>query len=206
MIRLATSVSYEPKDFASLRGLKGIPDALVEAHLKLYEGYVKGINALRDRLEKNEIGTPEWSEIMRRTGFEINGMRLHELYFDNLKPEGEPPSKGMEGAFSATWRSFDRWKDEFRALGSLRGVGWVILYRDRETGRLSNHWIGLHEEGHPVGFAPLLVMDLWEHAFTGMERERYVEAFLSNVDWAEVERRMIDSKPRNATGLVGSLA
>ncbi len=75
-------------------------------------------------------------------------------------------------------------------MGLMRGVGWVILYRDPVTGSLSNHWIGLHEEGHPAGFTPLLVMDVWEHAFTGLERPKYVEAFLANADWSRVETRL----------------
>ena len=178
------------RDFSAVRGLVGIPDGLVQAHLKLYEGYVRNYALLRERLAALPAGTPEWAELHRRVGFEINGRRLHELYFDNLAPGGKPPSGAVRDALSAGWPSFEAWREEFRAMGGIRGVGWVILYRDPVTGTLANHWIGLHEEGHPAGFSPLLVMDVWEHAFTGIERPKYVEAFLANADWSRVERRL----------------
>jgi superoxide dismutase, Fe-Mn family len=181
---------YALRDFSKVRGLKGIPDALVEAHLKLYAGYVKNMNLLRERLGALSPGSPEFSELHRRVGFEINGMRLHELYFENLSPGGGPPGAAARDALSKHWGSTEAWRKEFAGIGSMRGVGWAILYQDPATGALSNHWIGLHEEGHPAGFRPILVMDVWEHAFTGMERPAYVEAFLANAHWEEAERRL----------------
>ncbi len=178
------------RDFDALRGLKGLPDALVAAHVGLYQGYVKNLNLLRRRLREHPPGAPEWAELQRRVGFEINGMRLHELYFENLSPAGGTPSRALAAALAASWGSFEAWRAEFAALGLMRGVGWAILYRDPATGRLSNHWIGLHEEGHPAGFSPILVMDAWEHAFAGMERVRYVDAFLENAGWERAERRL----------------
>ena len=182
--------AYAARDFSGLKGLSGIADGLVQAHLKLYEGYVRNLNLIRDRSASLKAGSLEWNELQRRVGFEINGMRLHELYFENLVPGGLAAGGAVADAFAGSWPSMDAWREEFAAMGTMRGVGWVILYRDPATRRLSNHWIGMHEEGHPAGFAPLLVMDLWEHAFTGMERPKYIEAFLSNVDWSRVERRL----------------
>jgi Fe-Mn family superoxide dismutase len=187
---MTATMEYPVRDFGRVRGLKGIPDPLVEHHLKLYAGYVKNLNLLRRRVPAAEPGTPEFSELHRRVGFEVNGMRLHELYFENLSPAGGAPDSGLRSALSVGWGSVDAWRQEFVAVGAMRGVGWAILYRDPADGRLSNHWIGLHEEGHPAGFAPILVMDVWEHAFTGMERPKYIEAFLENVDWERVERRL----------------
>jgi Fe-Mn family superoxide dismutase len=179
------------RSYPGLRGLKGIPDALVEHHLRLYAGYVRSLNLLRTRLESAAPGTPEFAELHRRTGFEINGARLHELYFGNLSPGGGGLAGSVRERLAAGWGSADRWRAEFAAMGAMRGVGWVVLYEDPEDGRLSNHWIGLHEDGHPAGFRPILVMDVWEHAFTGMERPAYVEAFLANVDGEAVERRLL---------------
>jgi hypothetical protein len=85
------------------------------------------------------------------------------------------------------------------AVAQLRGVGWAILYQDPAGGRLSNHWINLHEEGHPPGFTPLLVMDVWEHAFAGMNRSSYIAAFFKNLRWDCVEARgagALGSRPR----------
>jgi Fe-Mn family superoxide dismutase len=75
-------------------------------------------------------------------------------------------------------------------MGQIRGVGWVILYRDPVASQLSNHWISIHEQGHPAGFIPLLVMDMWEHAYSGMERSRYIEALFDNIHWERVEQRV----------------
>jgi Fe-Mn family superoxide dismutase len=182
--------TYRPRDFSTLVGLKNIPDPLVDAHLRLYEGYVKNTNLLSRRLKEVESGSPEWSEMTRRIGFEVNGMRLHELYFDNLSPRSPGPSSALRERMGGAWDSFREWESEFRAMGRMRGVGWVILYRDPVAGRLSNHWITLHEVGHPAGFTPLLVMDVWEHAYGGMDRSRYIDAFFENIHWSQVEDRL----------------
>jgi Fe-Mn family superoxide dismutase len=181
---------YAEKDLSALRGLKNLPDSLIEAHLKLYSGYVKNTNLLREHLATAELGSPEWSEMQRRMGFELNGLRLHELYFENLCSGGTAVSQGTTDLLGESWKSFDGWEQDFRAMGAMRGVGWAILYRDPVTERLSNHWITLHQDGHPAGFTPILVMDVWEHAFTGMERARYLDAFFANVNWDEVEGRL----------------
>lgn len=181
---------FREEHYGNLKGLKDIPDALMEAHLKLYSGYVKNLNRLNHGLANTEPGTPEWSEMQRRVGFELNGVRLHELYFENLSPGGGASSRDTDATLSESWGSRSAWEMEFRSIGAMRGVGWAILYRDPFTHRLSNHWIDLHQNGHPAGFRPILLMDLWEHAFTGMERERYIDAFFANLDWEEVDARL----------------
>lgn len=181
---------YSEKDYGALRGLRNLPDALIEAHLKLYAGYVKNTNKLRQEISGVESGSAAWAEMQRRVGFELNGIRLHELYFDNLVPGGSTPSRTLATALGEAWQSFDAWMREFRAIGMMRGIGWAILYRDPVTQRLSNHWITLHQDGHPAGFRPILVMDVWEHAYTGLERGPYIDAFFANVHWDEVEARL----------------
>jgi Fe-Mn family superoxide dismutase len=186
----APAREYVEKDFSDLRRLKDIPDSLIETHLKLYSGYVKNTNLLRRTLAATQPGSLEWSEMQRRMGFELNGLRLHELYFENLHPGGAAVSRGTTELLGDSWKNSDAWEREFRALAAMRGVGWAILYRDPITQQLSNHWISLHQDGHPAGFTPILVMDLWEHAFTGMERARYIQAFFENLNWIEVEGRL----------------
>jgi Fe-Mn family superoxide dismutase len=186
----AHSKEYRAEDYGDLRGLRNIPDALIEAHLKLYSGYVHHLNLLRQQIAGAELGKPEWVEMQRRLGYEMNGMRLHELYFENLCAGGATPSRDVTELLGESWGSFDAWSREFRAIGMMRGVGWAILYRDPLTQRLSNHWITLHQDGHPAGFTPILAMDVWEHAFTGMERERYLDAFFANLNWDEAESRI----------------
>jgi len=96
---------------------------------------------------------------------------------------------------SEVYSSIEVWKNDFTKVGAMRGVGWAILFQDPFTKTLSNHWISSHEEGNVAGFAPILVMDVWEHAFLldykPSERAKYIEAFFSNIDWAAVEARLL---------------
>jgi len=193
---------YAEKNFTHLKNLTGISDKTLEIHLGLYGGYVKNTNILNEKvielIETGKSGTPEYSELKRRYGFEYNGMRLHEYYFGNLKAGGSgdlKESSVLGETISGVYSSIDVWKNDFIKVGSMRGVGWAILFQDPITKTLSNHWISLHEEGNIAGFAPILVMDVWEHAFLldykPAERSKYIEAFFSNIDWAAVESRLI---------------
>lgn len=176
------------------RGLEGFSEEQLEQHWKLYEGYVENVNKLDSALGElaaaRRFGA-EFSELKRRLGFEYDGMILHEHYFGILKPRQRAPGPDstFAQALKPSFKGFDAWKEEFTAMGVMRGVGWVILYCDPQSGRLSNHWIGLHEVGHPAGFAPVLVMDVWEHAYMvdrgASGRKEYVAAFLKNVDWGK---------------------
>lgn len=183
-------MEYAVRSFPNARGLGGIPDALVEAHLKLYAGYVNNVNLLRRRLAGMQPGGPEWAEMNRRLGFEINGMRLHELYFEALSPAAGDPARAVRGALARRWGSVEGWRSEFVEMGKMRGIGWVITYLDPRAEQLDNHWIELHQDGHPAGFVPIVVMDVWEHAYTGMERPAYIDAFLRNVDWSVIGGRL----------------
>ena len=195
--------TYKPRSF-DLSGLDGISDQTLEMHFKLYEGYVTNTNTLTERIgtiladgavDQEEM--PAYSELTRRLGFEYNGMVLHEYYFENMKRQGggdaDRGSK-FRAAVERSYPSYDIWKTDFVGIGKMRGVGWAICLLDPSAGTVSNHWITLHETGNVAGFLPLLVMDVWEHAFLldykPAERPKYIEAFLSNVDWDAVEKRM----------------
>jgi Fe-Mn family superoxide dismutase len=196
-------ITYKPKQF-NLSGLNGISDKTLEMHFKLYEGYVKNTNTLNEkiagfwkegRVDQEEM--PDYSELTRRLGFEYNGMVLHEHYFENMKKGATGDAPKTSSFFKAAERSFggfEIWKREFASIGNMRGVGWAICYEDPATGYLSNHWITLHEVGNVAGFIPVLVMDVWEHAYLldykPADRPKYIEAFFSNVDWAVAEGRL----------------
>ena len=195
--------TYTPKSFDHLRGLTGLSDAQVTEHLDLYAGYVKQVNALVQELsemraDRGESGKDfSLAEGTRRLAYEYNGMVLHELYFSNLKPGGEArPSdrQALGRALAESFGSVDHWQENFQAIGGMRGIGWVILYEDPVNGRLMNQWISLHQDGIPARWKPILVMDVWEHAFMrdykATEKAKYIEAFFRNVDWQMVERRL----------------
>jgi Fe-Mn family superoxide dismutase len=196
---------YKARQF-DLSGLTGISDKTLEMHFKLYEGYVKETNNLTNRITEfikdanvDQEEMPAYSELTRRLGFEYNGMVLHEYYFENMKKGGGTgdPAKTSKFAKAAeeTFGSYEIWKADFVGIGKMRGVGWAICYENPANGRLSNHWITLHETGNVAGFKPVLVMDVWEHAFLldfkPAERPKYIEAFFSNIDWTVVGNRLV---------------
>jgi Fe-Mn family superoxide dismutase len=196
-----TQQSYAAKKF-DLAGLQGISDQTLQVHFGLYEGYVKNTNLLNEQIaEQIKAGTaaganPHFAELTRRLGFEYNGMRLHEYYFGNMtKSAGAAPAAAVNDAFAASFGDFETWKKDFTATGAMRGVGWAIAYQDPWTGRISNHWVTLHEDGNVAGFNPILVMDAWEHAFLldykPAERGKYIESFFANVDWKVAESRLL---------------
>lgn len=206
--------SYKPSQF-DLSGLNGISDQTLEMHFKLYEGYVTNTNLLTEKISemfKSGQGTPAdfpaYSELTRRLGFEYNGMVLHEYYFGNMKRGGGAgdPDKGSAfyKAAEASCGGYDTWKADFVSVGKMRGVGWAVCYQDPATGQLSNHWITLHEINNIAGFTPVVVMDVWEHAFLldykPAERPKYIEAFFSNIDWDVVEARLNAAKATRAIG------
>jgi Fe-Mn family superoxide dismutase len=205
---MASMDSYKARQF-NLSNLKGISDETLEMHFKLYEGYVKETNKLNEKISEFVRGGKvdqdefaEYSELNRRLGFEYNGMVLHEYYFDNLKAGGGTGDPNNTSAFrrsaEQSFGSYDIWKAEFVGIGKMRGVGWAICYQNPTNGALSNHWITLHETGNVAGFTPVLVMDVWEHAFIldykPADRPKYIEAFFSNIDWKVLEQRLQHQK------------
>jgi superoxide dismutase, Fe-Mn family len=189
---------YTANDFKKLLGMSGFSETLLTNHFTLYQGYVKNTNTLGANIDAlfkaGKSDTPEYAELQRRFGFEWNGMRLHELYFGNLGGSGVPIAGGnLEKKLVEACGSLEAWEKDFRATGSMRGVGWVVLYEDTQTGAIFNTWINLHETGHLAGCAPILVMDVWEHAFMidyGLKRASYIDAFFKNIDWAACEKRL----------------
>lgn len=192
-------MEYSQKTFDNLSNLEGFSDKQIEVHQKLYAGYVTNTNnlvkKLREMVSSGNVGTPEFNEISRRLGWEFNGMRLHEYYFGNMKSNGgsEMPAGNLRSEIEKTWGSYANWENEFKKLGAVRGIGWVVLYKDETNGALYNFWIGDHHEGHLAGATPILVMDVWEHAYTvdwmATERPKYIDTFFKNIDWDVVGSR-----------------
>ncbi len=188
--------AYQAKTF-TLGTLEGLSQKQIDEHLKLYAGYVKNVNALTDRVKvlkaDSAANALELSELTRRFGFEFNGMRLHEYYFSQFeKAQGDAGSK-VKDACAAQWGSMDAWMAEFKAMGLMRGIGWVLMVRDEVTGNLHNIWVSDHEIGNLAGQKVLLAMDMWEHAFLldylPAGKKDYIEAFFKNLNWNVVESR-----------------
>ena len=196
-------MKYDVQEHLKPRGLTGISDAQIEQHWDLYEAYVKNTNELLEEIETAEHGSRVWGELKRRLGFEFNGMVLHEYYFANLAARAAlSPGSELAAALAAGWGDIAAWREDFTQTAAMRGVGWVILYHDPLTGRLFNWWVSDHEVNHPAGLHPLLVLDVFEHAWMvdsgAGEKGKYVKAFLENVSWEIVEQRFKDSAKRMA--------
>ncbi len=191
-------MAYAAKDYGGLIGMEGFSEILLNNHFTLYQGYVTNTNKLLDSLaamlKEGKVATPEYAELKRRLGFEFNGMRLHEYYFENLGGKDPLDKSGKLGKkLAEEFGSYEDWEKDFRATATMRGIGWAILYQDNVTGRFLNQWINEHETGHPAGCTPLLVLDVFEHAFMidyGLKRADYIEVFFNNINWSEVEARL----------------
>ncbi|HEY6586461.1 MAG TPA: Fe-Mn family superoxide dismutase [Candidatus Methanoperedens sp.] len=185
-------MAYEAKNFESLLGTKGFSDQLLKNHFTLYQGYVTNTNKVADAVsamaKEGKTTTPEYAELKRRFGWEFNGMRLHEYYFDNMIKGGKVIDKNtnLYKKIVADFGSYENWEKDFKATGAMRGIGWVILYYDGTEGRLFNTWINEHDAGHLSGAKPLIVMDVFEHAYMidyGLKKADYIEAFFKAIDW-----------------------
>ena len=191
-------MAYTAKDYGSLVGMDGFSETLLTNHFTLYQGYITNTNKLMDllatMLKEGRMGTPEYAELKRRFGFEFNGMRLHEYYFENLGGQKalDKPGK-LAKNLAEDFGSYEAWERDFKGTATMRGIGWTILYQDNMTGKLFNQWINEHETGHPAGCIPILVIDVFEHAFItdyGLKRANYIDAFFKNINWSVVAGRL----------------
>lgn len=194
---------FKPKDYSHLIGMPGFSNYALNTHFTLYHGYVKNANLLLDKLRKlSELGqqkTPEYAEMKRRLGWEFDGMRLHELYFENLGgTEPLPSSSTLYQSIEKNFGSYDHWKEDFIGTGLMRGIGWAVLYQDPISGALVNTWINEHDLGHLAGGTPLLIMDVFEHAYMpdySLDRAKYIDAFFKNINWKPVNQRYQAANP-----------
>lgn len=192
------TMAYVAKDYSKLLGMEGFSDTLLKNHFTLYQGYVTNTNKVLDTLDamlkEGKTGTPEFSELKRRLGWEFNGMRLHEYYFENLGgKDGINKDGKLAKKINESFGSYEAWEKDFKGVGTMRGIGWAVLYQDLTNGRLINFWINEHDVSHPSGCNPILIMDVFEHAFMidyGLKRADYIEAFFKNINWGAVEVRL----------------
>lgn len=181
--------------------LSGISKKNIEEHLKLYAGYVKSANLIWEKIgeymadaEKNAyvIG-----ELQRRFGFEFNGMRNHEYYFKSLEGGAQPLPEGSKfrEAIEKLGLSFDAWLAIFKSLAMTRGVGWAVLYWDKQTEQFVATWIDEQHMGQLNGLSWILGIDMWEHAFVydypTSEKKKYVEAYFANLNWEVIEENYL---------------
>jgi len=196
-------MTYTALNFDNLLGTEGFSEKLLTTHFKLYQGYVANTNKCAELLmqlfKDGKAKTPEFAEVKRRFGWEFNGMRLHELYFGNMSKDTKQleDSSAFAAKVKETFGEVETLKNAIVSVGSLRGIGWTVLYYDPVGDKLFVNWINEHDAGHLSGCAPLLVMDVFEHAFVtdyNMDRASYIKAFMNAVDWGVVAKRFDQAK------------
>lgn len=185
------------RDFSSLLDLPGWNKDLLLMHFTLYQGYVKNTNALTYQIEKladdGKERSYEFGALKRRLGWEFDGMRLHELYFENL---GSSSLQALDATLlkkiTQDFGSLEDWKKDFIATGLIRGIGWVVLVQDPVTKKLYNTWVNEHDVGHFIQGSPLIVMDVFEHAYItqfALDKEKYIQLFFQSINWQVVSKR-----------------
>jgi superoxide dismutase, Fe-Mn family len=192
---------YTAREF-DLTAVTGLSPRAIELHLGLYAGYVTNLNKLLAEQraaypEPGEAATPlDLASHARRFAFEYNGVILHELFFEALgAPGGSSPDKSgvLADAAARTYGGMTQWMQHAAGLAALRGVGWVVCVRERETNRLYNTWVDLHHLSMPANTDIVLALDLWEHAylldFAPSQRATYFDTLWDSIDWAKVENR-----------------
>lgn len=196
---------FEERKF-NIPKLKGLSEKAIEEHLKLYAGYVKNTNTILTKIDEyakdSEANAYALGELQRRFGFEFDGMRNHEYYFAHFEGGSNvlDEKSNLKKAIEEEWGNFDLWLNRFKAIALTRGIGWAILYYDHHSKRLLNTWVDEHHLGQLVGLSPILVLDMWEHAYfidyTPGEKKKYIEAFFENLNWQNVEDNFSSAKQK----------
>jgi superoxide dismutase, Fe-Mn family len=193
-------MTYLTKVF-NLPALAGISEKQIKVHLALYEGYVKHVNLIMERisaLKKADADGNAYliSELRRRFAFEFDGMRMHELYFAQLEPGTRSPEPGGPFAKAADVKygnGIGGLIAHVKEVSGSRGIGWVVVYAEPVANTLHTVFVNDHEIGQLSGLPILLALDLWEHAYmvdyVPAEKKNYIDAFFANLNWSVVENR-----------------
>lgn len=197
------TMTYTARTFA-LPELPGLSKDQIAVHLSLYEGYVKHTNLILDtikRLRDEDAAANAFTinELRRRLGFEFDGMRMHEYYFEQFEGGAQPAASGALAEKAAEkYGSWDGFIAHLKEVAGTRGIGWTVVYYDRAGDTLHTAWVDDHQLGQLAGLPVILAIDMWEHAFMvdykPAEKKNYVDAFLANVNWAVAEERLITAR------------
>jgi Fe-Mn family superoxide dismutase len=174
--------------------------AAIDTHMALYQGYVAQSNAVIEAMafpdsggEREDPARPA-EALARRLSFELNGVTLHELYFEQYVKAGSAGDGAFERAAGGSFGQIGQWRSSISALAGTRGSGWVITALDEGRGYLHNFWIDIHHLNVPAGLRVIFVLDLWEHAYMAdygaKGRAAYAEAALQAADMACLDARI----------------
>lgn len=177
--------------------LQDISQKQINEHYELYKRYVNTTNRIREDLQdvSRQNANPNYSpyrELKVEETFNWDAVKLHELYFWNLGGLGGPATGRIRALIDRDFSSYDDWQKDFLAAGKS-ARGWVVLAYDCDDTTLHNFLQDTHNLGPIWRAIPLLVLDVYEHAYFidyGIDRAAYLDAFFKNIDWMEVNRRL----------------
>jgi Fe-Mn family superoxide dismutase len=206
-----STTTYQARDF-SLPHIPGISEKTMSLHLGLYQGYVKHYNLITSQIERIKNESHEdiqphektfiINELSRRKGFEFDGIRNHEIFFESFEqgPTELSPESALHTQIASDFGSHETWRDEFTTLALTRGIGWVMTYFDPRQKKLINFWIDEQHIGHATGLTPIVALDMWEHAYlldyAPTDKKQYVDAFLDSLNWNICSERFLSIKNR----------
>lgn len=188
--------TFQIKNF-NIGNLSNIGTKTTEEHLKLYGAYVKNANIVFQKIkeleQEKEKNTYAINEVRRRLSFEIGGIKNHEIYFDSLSDGAQKPNE--ESLFFKKvledFDSFENFIQQIKECATTRGIGWVMVYFDKEINKLIISWVDEQHIGQLAGLPTILCLDMWEHSyyldFIPSEKNKYVEAFFENLNWSKIE-------------------
>ena len=196
------SAIYVAKDFSQLtKGMDGLSASQIEQHIKLYKGYIGKSNEIYDKLKEVDITSANATysplrELLMEESFAVNGAVYHEFYFGNLGGKGGDPTGDLKNALEDRWGSTGKFMDYLKAAGkSMRG--WVVIGYNTRGSHLSAFGLDSHNMWSPANVVPILVLDVYEHAYMvdyGIDRAKYLDAFVKNLDWDVVAKRFDATK------------
>ncbi|MBI3292381.1 MAG: superoxide dismutase [Elusimicrobia bacterium] len=195
-------MAYEPKKYPLEGKCEGLSDNQIQQHRDiLYVGYVNKLNEITTGLEKADRSKAnatysEFGELKREETFALNGTVLHEFYFENLGGKGSRPGKETTTLLNRDFGSYEKWLEDFKACG-ICARGWAVLCFNFYDNKLHNYVMDTHHFHVPFFVWPLLVLDVYEHAYTidyGVKRAPYLETFFKNINWNVVEQRLVTAR------------
>lgn len=194
-------MEYTPKQF-TIPALEGISSQSIEEHIGLYQGYVKNFNAISKLLpeyaQDSEKHSHALSELIRRRSFEFDGMRLHELYFEQFEGGATAlnPESPLAQQLTKEYMKAEHLEPYLKAIGNMRGPGWALLYWDPQAKQFLAGFAGEQHQGHFATLPVVLALDVWEHAYLldqgAAGKAKYIDAFFKNLNWSVIESRFAE--------------
>ena len=190
-------LKYVAKNYSNLLGglLKGISDSQLKAHFGLYEGYITKVNDLEVRIKSFDTNSADMINYrgwhLEQTSM-LNGAVLHELYFGNLGTTDKEPKGALKKMIDRDFGNLQSFIGHLKAVGKTFH-GWVLAAFNYRTGRLNIYGLERHNMNVPSMVYPVLVLDIYEHAYMidyGTDRKKYLDSFVANLNWKPVQERL----------------